>query len=327
MFGTSLKHLIWLCRTMATMLDAGVPMSRVLTVVSSQAPRGRLRGALGAVEARVKAGSTLAEAFQADASFPRLLVQLVSAGEASGTLERAFAELARFYEFQQGLWRHFLGQIALPVMQYVAAVAVIAVATYITRMIGGGHGGLLPTMLAGYGVPAVLVAGYFLVVKRLGGTRIAHEIILRIPVLGNVMRDLALARFSLVMYVMYEAGVPIVEALRRAFDGTNNGAFAARADIAAATIQRKGTFTEALRATGLFPTEYMEVISVAEESGKLSERLDWLTRNYADKARASLHALVSVIAKLIYAIVALIIIYYIFMFFSRYVGMLQGAMR
>jgi len=326
MFGITLKQMIWLCRTMGTMLDAGLPMSRVLAVLSSQAS-GPMRQALQRVESGVEGGETLTQALQATGAFQPLFVQLVAAGEMSGALDRTFAELARFYEFQQRMWRYFLGQISLPVMQYIAAVAVISFATFLTRMLAGGHGGLISGLLIGYGIPALLVVLYLVVVKQLGGTRLVHEVVLQIPVLGGVMRSLALARFSLVLYLMYEGGVPVAESLRRAFEGTNNGAFAARATKAVQAVEKGGTLTDALLATGLFPPDYMEVISVAEESGKITERLDWLAKNYGERAETAMGALVNVVAKLIYACVAIIIIIFIFRIFSQYLGQIQGAGR
>jgi type IV pilus assembly protein PilC len=325
-FGITLKQMIWLCRTMGTMLDAGLPMSRVLAVLSSQAS-GQMRLALGRVQSGVEGGETLTEALQATGAFQPFFVQLVSAGETSGALDKTFAELARFYEFQQRIWRYFLGQIALPVMQYVAAVAIISFARFVLRMLAGGHGGLISGLLIGYGIPVLLVVLYLVAVKQLGGTRLVHEVVLQIPLLGGVMRSLALARFSLVLYLMYEGGVPVAESLRRAFEGTNNGAFAARAGIAVRAVEKGGTLTDALLATGLFPPEYMEVISVAEESGKVSERLDWLAKNYGERAETAMGALVNVAAKLIYACVAIIIIIFIFRIFTGYLGQLQGAGR
>jgi type II secretory pathway component PulF len=92
-------------------------------------------------------------------------------------------------------------------------------------------------------------------------------------------------------------------------------------------VEKGGTLTDALLATGLFPPEYMEVISVAEESGKVSERLDWLAKNYGERAETAMGALVNVAAKLIYACVAIIIIIFIFRIFTGYLGQLQGAGR
>ena len=310
----SRKQLIWLSHDLATMLSAGLPVSRALETMGSRGGSPRLRAAIRRVGRRVQEGATLAEALAEQRCFPPLFLHAVAAGEQGGALDRVLGELLRFYELQQRLWRRFVGQIALPVVQYVAAVAVVSFATYIINMLGGrpGVGALVRGLLIGYGVPVGLVAFYHFVVKPLGGTRLCHEILLRIPVAGKTMLYLALARFSLVMYVMMEAGVPVKESLARALEATSNGAFAARARGATRVIQSGSRLTDALAGTGLFPVQYLEVVEVAEESGKLSERLDWLCAHYTERAEFALRALAVVLAWLIWIAVAAVIIYFIF---------------
>lgn len=325
MFGISRKRMIWLCRSMATMLDAGLPVSRILTVLSGQSSGGRLPAALDAARRRVEGGATLAEALRAQGGFPSLFLQLVEAGEASGTLERALRELTRYFEFQHRMWRRFLARIAYPAFQYIAAVAIIAFVTYILATLTDAEGSALWVLLIGYGTPVALIALYVFAVRVLGASRPCHEVILRLPVVGKVMEALALARFSLVMYLLSEAAVPVKQALARSLEATGNGAFAARAERAVAAIEDSGNLTDALRATGLFPAQYLDIISVAEESGKTTERLDWLASHYADRSEAALGALVTAIAVLIWVTVAGIIIYFIFTIFMGYIGALNRA--
>jgi type IV pilus assembly protein PilC len=324
-FGIRRKYLIWLCGTLRTMVDAGLPMSRALDVLAGQAP-GAMGEVLARVRRRVDEGASLAEAFEAEGRFPPLFLQLLDAGERSGTLELALAELARFYEFQRDQWHRFLARIAFPVLQYCAAVLVISATIYILSMIQGDPHGLVTGLLLGYGIPVALILLYRTVVKRLGATRLCHEAILRVPILGQVTQRLAVMRFSFVMYLMYEAGIPITEALERSLAATDNGAFAARAQTAVETIQRAGTLTEALRSTGLFPGEYLDIIAVAEESGKVSERLDWLSSHYAEKAESAMSMLATTIAVLIWLSVAVVIVFFIFTFFMRYIGGIYSQM-
>jgi type IV pilus assembly protein PilC len=242
-------------------------------------------------------------------------------------------ELGRLFELQHRLWRRFLAKIALPVLQYILAVAVLALVRYITNMLSARSGtpgiftGDVNIMLVlGYGIPLALVAFYFFIVKPLGGKRMWHEALLRIPLLGRVAQSLALARFSLVLHLMYEAGFPIEEALVRSFHATGNGAFAARGPAVAEAVLAGATLTEALVASRLFPNEYLEVLSVAEESGTVSERLEWLAGNYAERAEAAMGVLVTALACLIWACVAAFIIYFIITFFIKYVSEINGAM-
>ena len=327
MAGVPRKRMIWLCQSMATMLDAGLPVSRVLTVLSNQKGAGALHGALESTRLKVEAGTTLAEALGQSARFPDLFLQLVAAGEESGTLERTLKELTRYFEFVQRLWRNFLAAIAWPVMQYILAIGVIAFAFWILAMINEEDSSALTVLLLGYGIPVALVVAYKLIVNVLGGSRACHEVILRIPLLGKVLEAVALARFSLVMYLLTEAAVPIKIALARSLEATGNGAFAAQAGRAIETIEGSGNLTAALASTGRFPAEYLHIIEVAEDSGKMSERMSWLADHWVVSAERRIGALVAAVAVLIWVAVACIIIFFILQFFRQYVANINQVMR
>jgi len=319
--GIPRKRLIGLCRSLATMLDAGLPVSRALSVLSSQGGPGWLRSALKRARRAVDEGATLAEAFEAQGRFPRLFIMLVRVGEESGTLERVLHELARFYEFRQGLRRGLLAQVALPLIQYVAAVAVVALATHIKDQPSTA----LRCVVLGYGLPVAAAGAYALALRPLGAARLVHEAVLRVPVLGGVVRHMALARFSLILSLTLEAAVPIAAALRHSFEGTGNAAFAARAGGAAAAVEEGATLTEAVAGTGLFPVDYLAALEVAEESGKVPERLDWLASRHREQAEFAMRGLAKALGWAVYVAVAAFIIYYIFKFFQMYAGAIQGA--
>ncbi len=328
MFGLSRKDLIRLCHDLGTMLDAGLPVTRALSVLCEQSPASRLGRIAARATGRVNAGESLAEAFEHSGPFPPLLIQLVDAGERSGTLERTLRELQRYFEFRRRTWRSFLAQIALPVLQYVVAIAVVAFVSYILGMLTGQRrfGGPTVVLAVGYGGPLVLIAAYVAASNLLGALRLFHEAALQLPVVGYVMRSMALARFSLVLYLMYEAGLPIGEALRRSFDATGNRAFAARGRRVAKAVGEGATLAEAIGESRLFPAQYTHIIEIAEQSGKLSERLDWLARHHAARAEESLSVLGKALGWLVWAGVAAVIIYFIVSIFMGYVSAIQGAM-
>ena len=326
MAALSRKELIWFSRTLGTMLDAGVPISRVLDVLAGQARTARARRSLKRARTRLEQGATLSEALAEQGGFPPLFVSLVDAGERSGSLERVAGELARYYEFRQRIRSRFIAQITMPVLQYVVAVAVICFALHVVAMLSDQPSNLALWLCIGYGTPPALWGLYRLASGLLGGTRLVDELVLQTPILGGAARALALARFSLVLYLFYEAAFPITDALRRALEGTGNAAFAARGKVAAETIEQSGSLTDALTATGVFPAEYLQVTAVAEESGKLSERLDWLASHYAERAERAVRALAVALGWGVWAVVAAIIIVFIFRFFMQYVGAIQGAM-
>jgi len=324
-FGVAPKHMYWLCHQLGTMLDAGLPTSRALEVLVGQAPTGRLRKAIRSTARAVEKSTSLAEGFERQGCFPDLFLTLVGVGEDSGTLDRTMLEAGRFYELQQRLWRTFMSRILLPVTQYVIAIAVIAFATHLVNVLQEKPGGATPILVIGYGLPVALIAAYQLLLKPLGGLRAFHELLLATPVISGVVRSLALSRFSLVMYLMMEAGVPIRQALLRAFETTGNGAFAARGPAAADIVAEGADLTKALSQTRLFPREYMDIVQVAEESGKLSGRFEWLANHHTERAEFALGVLVTALARLIWLVVAIIIIVFIFKFFSFYLNAMSGA--
>ena len=328
--GISLKEYVWLCRSLGQMLDAGVPITRVLTSLGAESRRGELGRILSRVKSSVLNGAPLAEAFRTEGPFPSLFTQLVAVGEESGALGRVLKELARFYEFQQRLRRRFIQQITLPVIQYMAAVLIVSLAHYIVNLLVGVPsplGRLWWSLLLGYGAPLAAIAAYFWMVKPLFGTRMCHKVILRVPVAGHVMRMMALARFSLTMFLMSEAGVLVSEALERSFEATDNGAFAAQAGTAGGALQNGSSLTEALTQTSLFPWEYLEVVRVAEESGKLLDQFDWLASHYIEKAENAMATLTTVIARLIWLMVVLFIVKCIFQMYAQYGRILSEAVR
>jgi type II secretory pathway component PulF len=307
------------------MLDAGLPVSRVLQVLQNQAT-GRMDRALGRMEERIGQGESLAESMRREGGFPDLLVDMVEVGETSGTLGRTLAEAGRYYEFMRELWRNFISRIIWPAAQYVLAVAVLAVTFALLAELGQplGRPGLV--LQLGYGIPLLVVLAYAFVLRPLGQMRPVHEVVLRVPVLRSAWRSLALARFSLLMHLMTEAGVPLLQALPRGLRGTGNAAYAARADRATDAVQGGETLTQALEQAGLFPEDYLAMVAVAEESGKLAERFEWLAREYGERADTALKTVSRVVSALIWVVVAAVIITFVFFLASSYISGLKETM-
>jgi len=321
------KHIIWLCHSMATMLNAGLPVSRMLTVAARQGPTSAMKRAINTTAARIEEGDSLAEAMRSTGHFPDLLLNMIEAGETTGRMDAILAELTQFYELQHRLWRTFYSQITWPAVQYIAAIAIMAGAQFILSMVGMPLGNPARTLTLGYGIPVMLVLVWKFLIAPLGGTRPVHVAMLYIPGMRAVSLGIALTRFSAVMHLMTEAGVPMMEALARAFRATNNGAFMAQSDRAVASVKSGNTLVESLSATDLFPFDYLTIVEVAEESGQLTERFRWLAREHADRTKLALNVVGRAASILVWLIVATVIIYFIFMIAMQYVGNIHDALE
>lgn len=319
---SSNKNLSHVFDNISTMLEAGVPIERVLRVSADQAGSRPLARALHDARDLVAGGTNLTDALQSQECLPSLAIHLIEAGEASGHTEQVCAELSDYYEFQHQMWKTFLGNLLMPALQYVLAIFVLALLQYVMSMIAG-DGGIQAaslTLVIGYGIPVGLVSIYFLSTRLLQGSAMVHKLLLSTPVIKDVARSLALARFSLVMHIMLTAGIPVVEASQKAFEATGNTIFSRQSSKVEDAVQEGSDLANALAVTELFPRQYLEVVSVAEESGTLSERFEWLAREHQKKARRYLSGMMTVLSYVIWALVAGFIIVSIFSIAAGYIG-------
>jgi len=154
-----------------------------------------------------------------------------------------------------------------------------------------------------------------------------HQFLLGVPVIGGCMRSFAVARFAWAFHLTQEAGMPIEDSLDASFRATSNGAFVARSPQVIAEVMEGELLTDALAHAHLFPQEFIELVHVAETSGTVPEALHRLSPQFEDQARRSLRGLAIAAGWLIWACVAMFIIFLIFRIAMWYVDLLQGAVN
>ncbi len=333
LFGLSKKALGHFCHQLGTMLEAGLALRRALATLERSGQTPAVKQVAGRLGREIEQGATFTEALQRQGSlFPALMIQLVSVGEESGALDSVLEELARYFELQREIRRAFLAQLAFPVIELLAAIGVLGILAYVLAMLGkegtDPMNELLRVWGIGYGSVIGVVVLYYVLTRALGGMRIVHEIILRIPIINYVHRSLALARFSWSMQLMTEAAAPIFESINRSLLATNNGAFQARAEGITRTLGDGEPLPDALQAAGLFPIEYVEIIRVAVESGSMSECLGRLARQYFDDAKRAMRAAAVAFGWLIWIVIAGILIYFILTLAMKYwIGPIQDTLN
>ncbi len=339
-----LAPLARLCRSLATLTDSGVSLLRSLSVAGGKSGDPRVTRHLDEVVLNVKRGEELHAAFDRTGAFPRLFVELVQVAEGTGHLPEVLRALADHYDNLLRLKKTFLSQIAWPVAQLVISVLVIGLLIWVLGLIGGENvggeqdGGFDPLGLGLRGgrgamiwfgaAAAVGTAGFVLfhiVRGSLRWRRLLDPALLGIPVLGECLRNFALARFSWAFSLTQNAGMDLRNALTASLNATENGAFAAAAEPIWADVRSGSELSPALRATGLFPVEYLEMVEVAEASGSVPEMLDRIGPDLEADAQRSLSALAAAAGWLVWAVVAGFIIWVIFSLFTQYVAMLNPA--
>jgi type IV pilus assembly protein PilC len=338
-----LKQLAIVCRSLATSLQAGVPILKAFDTAGRKSSDSGLRGAMADIRTRLESGEDVATALRAQGGqFPPLMIDMVHVAEQSGALPEVLRSLADHYENNLRLRKDFISQITLPLLQLVAAILIIALLLFVLGMVAASQGGQ-PLDVLGWGLTgasgaitwltgwAMGIVGAFVVYKlltrSLSGKAAVHRFLMRLPVIGTCMQSFAIARFSWAYHLTQEAGLPVKESLDASLRATANGAFIAAAPAMVGDIMEGHELTDAMARTGLFPEDYLQIVHTGETTGTVPEQLARMSDHFEDQARRSLRALASALGWLVWAAVAAFIVFVIFSIAMWYVGMLDDALR
>lgn len=337
-----LAALATLCRSLGTMLHSGVNLLKALKVVEQQQRTEFARQSLRQISDEVRKGTDLATALREQQPyFPDLLIEMVEVAERTGTLPEVLLGLADHYENLIRLRRTFLGAIAWPVLQLIAAIFIVAGLILVLGILAGSQGGqpafdplglglfgvsgALTWLAYCFGTAVALAMLYLLLTRGFRQAKAVHRVLLAVPVVGGCLRAFAIARFAWAYALTQQAGMDVKPSLEASLRATNNGAFIAAAPHILAAIMAGEEFTTALEITGLFPRQFLEMVRVGESSGTVPETLQRLSPQFEEQARRSLQALTSALGFLIWSLVALLIIVLIFRIFGSYVEMINKA--
>ena len=290
----SAKELENFTRLLSSLLAAGVPLSRALVILQKEASSPVSKAQWKQVHDLVIDGLSLADAMaKSPETFPRVYVAMVEAGEAGGFLDVVLAQIAEFQSREKDLKSKVVTAMLYPCILLVLALGVlIALLTFFIPMLrnlfNSIHGSLplLTKIIIGasdlvrsYGllVGAALVGVFFLarawfVSEK--GKRTWEGIILKTPLVGSLIAQFAMARFCRMLGTLIGAGVPLVHGLNVARRSIGNQILVDAVAQAIERVQQGGRLGQSLSdCKTLFPGSVLEMISVAEESGKLDVEL------------------------------------------------------
>lgn len=280
---------------MADLLRSGVPLLRALEILERQSATPKLSEILVDIRRQVSDGQSLADAMaRHEAVFGELAISMIRAGQEGGFIEDVFKRIAEFTTRQEDLKSEITGAMAYPFLLLGIGVTIVSVLlVYFVPKFGEifdrlRERGELPQFteallvtsqtLQTYGlyVLAGIVGLAFLIRRQLqtpSGRRWLDTMKLKAPLLGTVFRDLAITRFNRVLGTLRRNGIPILTALRIAKDSTGNVLMRDAIEQAAENVKAGDKLATPLRASGVFPTEIVEMIEVAEESNTLEDVL------------------------------------------------------
>jgi type IV pilus assembly protein PilC len=292
--GVPLKSLVIFTRQMATMIDAGLPLIQCLELLGTQEPNVNLKKAILGVKNKVEGGTSFSEALK---SFPNvfepLYINLVAAGELGGILDTIMGRLAEYLEKSAETRAKVKGAMKYPVTVLAAALLITAgllwkvVPTFAATFRSMGKSSLpaLTEMLVSISnnfikVAPLIFAGmvglyfvYKMLMKTKDGPYYRDKMLYRSPVLGNVLRKAAVARFTRTLGTLVGAGVPILDALEVVGKTAGNVVIERALDYTRMRIAEGKNMTAPLMETQVFPTMVVQMIAVGEATGAMDVML------------------------------------------------------
>jgi len=287
-------------RQLATLVKAGIPLVEALTALIDQIEDEDLREAYGDVRNKVNEGTSFGAALALHPDFfPGLYVNMVNAGEASGTLEAVLARLADFMEAQVKLKNKVVGALAYPgfmalmgvVILWVMMVVVVpkvsaifedfkaALPWYTSALISASHFlGTFWWLVLGLFAGAVV---FFVRWKATPeGSYRWDAFSLRVPVFGELMRMVAIARFARTLSTLLASGVALLKAMDIVKGVMENKVLEAVITEAAVSIKEGESIAEPLKRSGRFPPIVTHMIAIGERSGELESMLEAVAASY-----------------------------------------------
>lgn len=292
--GISATDLALFTRQLATLVRAALPLDEALSAVGQQTEKQRIKSMIFAIRARVMEGHTLAAGFS---DFPRVFPDLyratVAAGEQSGHLDTVLDRLADYAESRQQMAQKVAQATIYPaILTVIALLVVIGLLTYVVPQIVEvfqNTGQQLPFLTrAMIGLSEFLQSYFVLLIIGLGllvfgikkflqipaNRHKYHRNLLRLPVVGRLVRGLNTARFSRTLSILNASGVPVLDALRLSAPVVSNLPMQAAIVDAAARVREGSSIHQALERSKLFPPMTLHLIASGETSGNLEDMLD-----------------------------------------------------
>jgi type II secretory pathway component PulF len=257
-------------------------------------------------------------------------------GEKTGSLSSIFRQLADHYEHRLKLNRLFLVAITGSVIQLGLALAVIGIlilvmgALGVEDILGFGLTGVTGLMI--YLLIIACTAGSLYLVFRsarrgASWTRPLQMLVIRTPGIGGCLQTIALSQMSWVLHLTMNVAIDVRRALTLALRSTGTDYFRQHTDQIVADVSGGGEIHRALSRTGVFPEDFIAAVEVGEQSGRLTESMGRLSKQYEEKAKAALTTLSVIAGFAVWAMVAGFIIFLIFRVFGFYVGTINDAVN
>lgn len=343
------KVLMIFTRQLATLIDAGLPLLRGLSVLAKQERDSVLKSTINKLADSVQGGSTFSEGLaQHPRLFNNLYVNMVRAGELGGLLEVVLTRLAEFQEKAQKIKNKVFAAMVYPIIVLVLALAIM---TFLMVFIVPRFEAIFHDMLGDKPLPAItlfvigvsgfvqkhwaillgsllgIIIVYKVVARTRAGRAVFDRIKLRAPLFGDLIRKTSISRFSRTLGTLVTSGVPILQALTITRETAGNMVIARAISQVHDRVKEGESIVVPLEASGAFPPMVISMIDVGEETGQLPEMLLKIAEVYDDEVDNSVAALTSLLEPIMIVLLALIVGTIVIALFMPLISIISGLQQ
>jgi type II secretory pathway component PulF len=335
------RALTELCHRLAVETESGIDIRRTWQREADMA-RGRVRPYFAQVRDAVARGDSLASALaRTGRVFPSLFREMAHVGEETGTLGQVFQRLESHYRHQVQAQRIFLAAIAWPLIELALSIGVIGLLIWILGVIPtrGGE----PMDPLGFGLIGtrglvvyisfivacgLAVMGIIMAVQRgMLWTRPLQRVVMQLPGIGAALRKIALARLTWALHLTLNVDMDLRRVVPLVLRATGNDYYIRHSNQVVAEVAAGHPLHIALGRSGAFQADFLDALAVAEESGRIVESMERLSKIYQAEAESAVKAIAVIFGILVAALVMGIIILMIFRLAGFYIGTINEAVE
>ena len=313
----------------SALLRAGIPVLQAVGLLKTRSQSANLRVVLADVEEKIKSGVPLSESFEAQGIFPRIYTASILAGERSGALDEVLARFVDYLKRSVGVSRKLRGALAYPAFLLIAATLMVSFLTfYIVPRMSDLFRGLranrpLPTITLvvlaisksiasnfWWIAPVALIGGLALYIwlRTENGRLVLHKLLLRVPIGGKLIRNMATAQLSRSISTLLSGGITVPDSWEIASQAITNLELRRRSQTVLPMIREGRGFTESLEKANWLPELALDMVGIGEKSGSLREMLDEVAMFYDAEAEVRLEQLTTLLEPLILVFMAGIVV-------------------
>ncbi len=340
------RDVLFFTQELSTLLSAGVPLDRALSITAELNERASFRTLVQNILRTLKGGRTLADSLSAhSAHFSELYINMVRAGEAGGSLAVVFERLSEFERTRDDLRSYIISSMAYPALLSMVGIgSILVLMNFVvprfaavfeesriemplpTKMLLVGSKFLQSYGWLGITLSVLFVIGMYTWVRTTRGRLWWDTLRLKIPVLGDALRKAETARFARAMATLVSNSVPLVQSISIAGATLNNRRISGSLEIVSQGVKRGEGIAAPLRRAGQFPPLAAHLLSVGEETGRLDSMFVRMADIYDAETRSSIRRFTSLFEPIVILVMGIVVGTLILSMLLAIVGMNDVAM-